>query len=146
MPPWIYLLLAGAVLAFLGFAGVGSILLWIGLLLLVVGLALSIIGWAQRYREPKHSTTAPRAATAGQDDSSPRLSWERRAARLGWVAGALAGVAAVLLGLAIWTLATGRPDVVPSHPQRAVELIESAVLPVEIDTEIPGPRLASVIG
>jgi TM2 domain-containing membrane protein YozV len=41
---WLLLIIAGVVLAILGFAGVGSALIWIGVIVLVVGLVLSFVG------------------------------------------------------------------------------------------------------
>jgi hypothetical protein len=41
---WLLLIIAGVVLAILGFAGVGSTLIWIGVIVLVVGLVLSFVG------------------------------------------------------------------------------------------------------
>jgi hypothetical protein len=41
---WLLLIIAGVVLAIIGFAGVGSTLIWIGVIVLVVGLVLSFVG------------------------------------------------------------------------------------------------------
>ncbi len=41
MPLWLILLIVGVVLAIIGFAGVGQILIWLGVAVLVVGLVLS---------------------------------------------------------------------------------------------------------
>ena len=41
---WLLLIIAGVVLAILGFAGVGSTLIWIGVIVLIVGLVLSFVG------------------------------------------------------------------------------------------------------
>jgi hypothetical protein len=41
---WLLLIIAGVVLAILGFAGVGSALIWIGVIVLVVGLVMSFVG------------------------------------------------------------------------------------------------------
>ncbi|GCD21758.1 hypothetical protein OMK64_11300 [Cellulomonas fimi] len=44
MPSWLILVLVGAVLLILGFAGVGEFLLWIGIAVLVVSLILGLVG------------------------------------------------------------------------------------------------------
>ncbi|MGN6089248.1 MAG: hypothetical protein ACTHMZ_15610 [Actinomycetes bacterium] len=44
MPMWLLLVIAGVILAIIGFAGVGQILIWIGVIVLVVGLILSFTG------------------------------------------------------------------------------------------------------
>lgn len=41
MPLWLVLIIVGVILAIIGFAGVGQILIWIGVVVLVVGLILS---------------------------------------------------------------------------------------------------------
>lgn len=41
MPLWLILVIVGVILAIIGFAGVGQILIWIGVIVLVVGLVLS---------------------------------------------------------------------------------------------------------
>jgi membrane protein implicated in regulation of membrane protease activity len=41
MPLWLILIIVGVILAIIGFAGVGQILIWIGVAVLVVGLILS---------------------------------------------------------------------------------------------------------
>jgi membrane protein implicated in regulation of membrane protease activity len=41
MSLWLLLIIVGVILAIVGFAGVGSILIWIGIAVLVVGLILS---------------------------------------------------------------------------------------------------------
>jgi hypothetical protein len=41
MSLWLLLIIAGVILAIVGFAGVGQILIWIGIAVLVVGLILS---------------------------------------------------------------------------------------------------------
>lgn len=44
MSLWLLLIIAGVVLAVLGFVGVGELLIWIGVAVLVVGLILSFTG------------------------------------------------------------------------------------------------------
>lgn len=44
MSLWLLLIIAGVVLALLGFGGVGEVLIWIGVVLLVVGLILALVG------------------------------------------------------------------------------------------------------
>jgi membrane protein implicated in regulation of membrane protease activity len=44
MPLWLILIIVGVILAIVGFAGVGQILIWIGVAILVVGLILSFTG------------------------------------------------------------------------------------------------------
>ena len=44
MPLWLILLIVGVILAIIGFAGVGQVLIWIGVAVLVVGLILSFTG------------------------------------------------------------------------------------------------------
>jgi hypothetical protein len=41
VPLWLILVIVGVILAIIGFAGVGQILIWIGVIVLVVGLVLS---------------------------------------------------------------------------------------------------------
>jgi hypothetical protein len=41
VPLWLILVIVGVILAIIGFAGVGQILIWIGVIVLVVGLILS---------------------------------------------------------------------------------------------------------
>jgi len=41
---WLLLIIVGVVLAVIGFAGVGEILIWLGVAVLVVGLILSFTG------------------------------------------------------------------------------------------------------
>lgn len=44
MPLWLVLIIVGVILAIVGFAGVGEILIWIGVAVLVIGLILSFTG------------------------------------------------------------------------------------------------------
>ena len=44
MPSWLLILLVGVVLVIVGFAGVGSFLIWIGVAVLVVSLVLGLLG------------------------------------------------------------------------------------------------------
>jgi hypothetical protein len=41
MSIWLLLIIVGVILAIIGFAGVGQLLIWIGIAVLVVGLILS---------------------------------------------------------------------------------------------------------
>lgn len=41
MSLWLILIILGVILAIIGFAGVGQLLIWIGVIILVVGLVLS---------------------------------------------------------------------------------------------------------
>jgi membrane protein implicated in regulation of membrane protease activity len=43
MPLWLTLLIIGVILAIIGFAGVGQILIWIGVILLVVGVIGTLV-------------------------------------------------------------------------------------------------------
>lgn len=44
MSLWLLLIIAGVVLAIIGFTGVGQTLIWIGVIVLVVGLVLALVG------------------------------------------------------------------------------------------------------
>jgi hypothetical protein len=44
MPLWLILIAIGIILAIVGFAGVGNILIWIGVIILVVGLIGTLVG------------------------------------------------------------------------------------------------------
>ena len=44
MSPWLALVVIGAILLIVGFAGVGKILIWIGVAVLVVGAVLTLLG------------------------------------------------------------------------------------------------------
>jgi membrane protein implicated in regulation of membrane protease activity len=44
MPGWLILIIIGVILLILGFAGVGSFLIWIGIAVLVVSLILALVG------------------------------------------------------------------------------------------------------
>ena len=44
MPLWLILIVVGVILAIVGFAGVGNILIWIGVIILVVGLIGTLVG------------------------------------------------------------------------------------------------------
>lgn len=41
MPAWLLLIVLGIVLAVIGFAGVGNLLIWLGVIVLVVGLVMT---------------------------------------------------------------------------------------------------------
>ena len=43
MPLWLILIIVGVILAIVGFAGVGNILIWIGVIILVVGLIMTLL-------------------------------------------------------------------------------------------------------
>ncbi|WP_426566205.1 hypothetical protein ACPPVT_06525 [Angustibacter sp. McL0619] len=43
MPFWLILIVVGVILAIIGFAGVGNILIWIGVIILVVGLVMTLL-------------------------------------------------------------------------------------------------------
>ncbi|WP_426566138.1 hypothetical protein ACPPVT_06150 [Angustibacter sp. McL0619] len=44
MPLWLILIAVGVILAIVGFAGVGNILIWIGVIILVIGLIGTLVG------------------------------------------------------------------------------------------------------
>ncbi|WP_426595098.1 hypothetical protein ACPPVS_05870 [Cellulomonas sp. McL0617] len=44
MPGWLILIIIGVILLILGFAGVGSFLIWIGIAVLVISLILALVG------------------------------------------------------------------------------------------------------
>jgi membrane protein implicated in regulation of membrane protease activity len=44
MPLWLILIAIGVILAIIGFAGVGNILIWIGVIILVIGLIGTLLG------------------------------------------------------------------------------------------------------
>ena len=44
MPLWLILIAIGIILAIVGFAGVGNILIWIGVIILVIGLIGTLVG------------------------------------------------------------------------------------------------------
>ncbi|MET0789039.1 MAG: glycosyltransferase family 2 protein [Cellulomonas sp.] len=64
----------------------------------------------------------------------------RRAARLGWVTGALTLAAALLLGCAIWLLATSAPRIVPDAE------VAIAILPVDVELRAPRPIVVLGVG
>jgi uncharacterized membrane protein YtjA (UPF0391 family) len=43
MPLWLMLIVIGVVLAVVGFAGIGSWLIWVGVIVLVVGAVLTLV-------------------------------------------------------------------------------------------------------
>jgi cellulose synthase/poly-beta-1,6-N-acetylglucosamine synthase-like glycosyltransferase len=67
------------------------------------------------------------------------VTWQRRAARLGWVAFGLTVLAIVLLALAVWLVSTQTPPLFSEAPAKAV-----ALLPV--DVELKSPRVSVVLG
>ncbi|MGY4643681.1 glycosyltransferase family 2 protein [Cellulomonas sp. URHB0016] len=134
MPLWLVLLLAGSVLAVLGFAGVGAVLLWVGAAVVVSGVVLALRSVAVARRGP------PRTRTS----AGSRLSWQRRTTRLGWVVLGLSVLSVALLVTAVWMVESGRPRVVPGTPQRAVEAI--AVLPLGVEVAVPRPAVVLGLG
>ena len=48
MPLWLILIVIGIILAIVGFAGVGNILIWIGIIILVIGLIGILLGRRSR--------------------------------------------------------------------------------------------------
>ena len=44
MPLWLILIVVGAILAIVGFGGVGSWLIWVGVIVLIVGAVLTLVG------------------------------------------------------------------------------------------------------
>ncbi|NUU19094.1 glycosyltransferase family 2 protein [Cellulomonas humilata] len=71
---------------------------------------------------------------------TPQQTWHRRAARLGWVTAALALAAALLLGCAIWLLATSAPKIVPDAE------LTIAILPVDVELTAPRPIIVLGVG
>jgi len=43
MPLWLALIAVGIILAIVGFAGVGSLLIWIGVVVLIVGAVMTLV-------------------------------------------------------------------------------------------------------
>lgn len=48
MPLWLILVIVGAVLAIVGFGGVGTWLIWVGIIVLVVGAVLTLVNRGSR--------------------------------------------------------------------------------------------------
>src|SRR5947209_8190890 len=69
---------------------------------------------------------------------SKTLNWQRRAARLGWVAVGLAVLSVALLALAAWALATERP--------RMVSMSAPLQLTLPVDVTLRAPRPLTVLG
>lgn len=44
MPTWLILIIVGAVLAVIGFGGVGTWLIYVGVIVLIVGAVLTVVG------------------------------------------------------------------------------------------------------
>lgn len=135
MPIWIVLVLVGSALAVLGFAGLGSVLIWVGAFVVLSGIVMTIV----RFRRPRQGPPG-RARTTGR---AATTTWQRRAYRLGWVALGLGALALGLLVGGIWLLATARPPLVPESPEPVLDVVMAA-LPV--DLEIGSPRPAVVLG
>ena len=51
MPLWIVLVLVGVLVTVLGFAGLGSILLWIGVIIVLSGIVLTTVSLRRARRE-----------------------------------------------------------------------------------------------
>jgi len=47
MPVWLVLALIGVVLAALGLAGLGSVLIWVGVFIALGGLGVGVLSWRQ---------------------------------------------------------------------------------------------------
>lgn len=47
MPVWLIIALIGVGLAALGFAGLGSLLIWVGVFIVLGGLGVAILSWRQ---------------------------------------------------------------------------------------------------
>ena len=70
----------------------------------------------------------------------PGQALHRRAARLGWATLLLSLAAALLLGCAIWLLATSAPRIVPD-----ADLV-IAILPVDVELTAPRPVIVLCVG
>ena len=70
----------------------------------------------------------------------PAQALHRRVARLGWATAALALAAALLLGCAVWLLATSAPRVVPDAE------LAIATLPVDVQLRAPRPTIVLGVG
>jgi hypothetical protein len=64
------------------------------------------------------------------------LSWQRRAARLGWVAIGLGALSPLLIALDVWVMASDHPPLVP--PRADVSLLP-------VDVPVHAPRLVMVL-
>ena len=78
-------------------------------------------------------------------ESVTTTTWQRRAARLGWVAVGLGALALGLLVWAIWLVATAHAPVVDESPGPVLDLV-MAVLPVELDIGAPRPTVLLALG
>lgn len=130
-PPWLVLTLLAVVLALLGLAGLGDLLLWAAAVLLLGIVVTTAVG----LRRKSLATGAPAPGAAGG-------TWDRRAARLGWVALALTALTFVLLGVGAWVVVRGQARIVPSSPRRPGE----AVLPVDVTLTAPDPGAVLALG
>ncbi|WP_456843833.1 glycosyltransferase, partial [Cellulomonas sp. P5_C6] len=70
----------------------------------------------------------------------PAQSLHRRAARLGWASAALALASALLLGGAVWLIATSSPPIVPDAE------LAIAILPVDVRLTAPRPTIVVGVG
>ena len=134
MPLWLLLVIIATISAVLGFAGLGDILLWVGAGLLLSAVVLAVVGLRRGREVP---------AVVGASTSP--TSWDRRAARLGWVTLGLTILAALLLAAGAWALGSGHPRIVPDSPQRGVDAAE-AVLPVDVELTAPDPGAVLAVG
>jgi hypothetical protein len=48
MPLWLILIIVGAVLAIIGFGGVGTWLIYVGIIVLIIGAVLTLVGRRSR--------------------------------------------------------------------------------------------------
>ncbi|WP_426593202.1 glycosyltransferase [Cellulomonas sp. McL0617] len=143
MPAWLALLVVGLVLVVLGFAGLGAILLWGGIAIVLAGLVMTVV--SLRRGQKDHDTHDHQRDGSPDADLGDRETWQRRAARLGWVSVGLGALSLVLLGLAIWDLAAQRSDLSADEPQRAIDAM-TAWLPVNVDVHLGLPRPGVVLG
>ncbi len=70
------------------------------------------------------------------------LSWQRRAARLGWITVTLAAMSVALLALAVWALASEQPRAPTDSSQRSTALL----LPVDVQLHLARPVTVLALG
>lgn len=136
MPIWTVLVLAGILASALGLAGVATILWWVGLGLLAGGLVLSIVGWRSRNSDLRKTLTTR--------TSPAPVTWERRAARLGWLVAGLAALSLALLAFAVYALVTEQPHLGEAVSQEAGTWASRIAFPIEV--QINAPRVSTIIG